>query len=293
MNDLFYIIVNSDVHNYADDNSISNFSNSINDLTSKLEIDSNNAPLWLKENKMIANPDKFQALILSKSKSDNSNVKLNIGGKIIMSDSNVKLLGVLIDQKLNFNKHIEKICKTASQQLNAIFRFKNILSDEAKNILVQSFVYANFNYCPLIWHFSSAKSLNMVEKLHRRALHFTNSFSDSSNHMKVLRLRLLCVEIFKTLKCQNPSFMTKIFEFASNRRPVRESQMLNLKISNFNSVSFGDNSLKILGPRVWNTLPYHIKSSKSVETFKKNIKMWDGSKCYCKKCNNRQNKCRL
>ena len=39
-------------------------------------------------------------------------------------------------------------------------------------MLVQSFVYTNFNYCPLVWYFSSAKSLQKIEQLQERALRF-------------------------------------------------------------------------------------------------------------------------
>ena len=31
---------------------------------------------------------------------------------------------------------------------------------------------ANFNYCPLVWMFSSASSLKKIEKLQKRALRF-------------------------------------------------------------------------------------------------------------------------
>ena len=73
--------------------------------------------------KMIANPEKFHAIFLSKDKKDNSNLEIRIGNKIINSEPTVKLLGVTIDHKLNFDLHVRKICKTASTQLNALFRF--------------------------------------------------------------------------------------------------------------------------------------------------------------------------
>ena len=33
-------------------------------------------------------------------------------------------------------------------------------------------MYSNFNYCPLVWHFSSAKSLHKVERTQECALRF-------------------------------------------------------------------------------------------------------------------------
>ena len=51
-------------------------------------------------NKMIANPDRFNVIILKKDKSDTSYIKLKIDGKEITTDKWVELLGVKLDNKL-------------------------------------------------------------------------------------------------------------------------------------------------------------------------------------------------
>ena len=72
---------------------------------------------------MIVNPDKFQAILLDKR---NSNLYLNenvtIDKENIKVVSNVKMLSVHIDSKLNFKLHIDIICESASNQLNALVR---------------------------------------------------------------------------------------------------------------------------------------------------------------------------
>ena len=68
---------------------------------------------------MIVNPDKFQVILLDKRDSDNTNIELKIGNEKIKSTSSVKLLRVHIDDKLNFNHHINKLCKSPGNQLNA------------------------------------------------------------------------------------------------------------------------------------------------------------------------------
>ena len=50
INDLFYFIVNSNLHNYADDNTISGFSNSFSNLIKRLEKQSDMALAWLQNN---------------------------------------------------------------------------------------------------------------------------------------------------------------------------------------------------------------------------------------------------
>ena len=172
INDLFLFISTCNVHNYADDNTLSYFSNSIPNLIKVLEQETNNAVSWLSSNNMIVNPEKFHCIIISKDISDTSGIDINITNKTIKSEKYVKLLGISIDNKLNFNLQITELCKKASAQLNALYRLKNILPLKVKSILIQSFVYANFNYCTLIWNFSSAKSLQKVEKIQKRALKF-------------------------------------------------------------------------------------------------------------------------
>ena len=124
INDLFLFVEKNKLHNYADDNTISSFSNSISNLTKTLESESITALSWLKNNKMIANPEKFHSIILTKS---NKNLELNIGNKTIKSEQKAKLLGMTIDNKLTFDQHVSDLFRKTSAQLNALYRFKNIL----------------------------------------------------------------------------------------------------------------------------------------------------------------------
>ena len=71
---------------------------------------------------MIVNPDKVHIILLDKGSYDNTNIEVEIGDEKISSTSSVKLLGVKIDDKLNFNEHINEICKSAGNQLNALIR---------------------------------------------------------------------------------------------------------------------------------------------------------------------------
>ena len=73
---------------------------------------------------MIVNPDKLQVILLDKGRSDNANIEVEIGNEKIRWNSSVKLLGVHIYDKLNFNEHINKICKSAGNHLNALIQLK-------------------------------------------------------------------------------------------------------------------------------------------------------------------------
>ena len=73
---------------------------------------------------MIVNPGKFQAIITNKRKQDHTNEISKIGSKEIKVTSQVKLLGVEIDDKLNLGQHINCICKSPANQLNALIKLK-------------------------------------------------------------------------------------------------------------------------------------------------------------------------
>ena len=128
-------------------------------------------------NKMMVNPDKFQAIIIDKKKKCHTNETLKTGDKITKVSSSVKLLGVQIDDQLSFNLHI---CRSAANQLNALIRLKRFLDFEEKNTLINSYFYSNFNHFPLVWMFFSAKLLNKVESLQKRALRFLYGIYDFS-----------------------------------------------------------------------------------------------------------------
>ena len=55
---------------------------------------------------MIANPKKIHSIILSKDITGNSGLEIKIDDKFIKSEFSVKLLGIVIDKKLNFDEHI-------------------------------------------------------------------------------------------------------------------------------------------------------------------------------------------
>ena len=99
-------------------------------------------------NKIIVNLDKFQANVVKRNNKMKDSYSLNINQELINSENCVRLLE--IDDKLSFEKYISAIVKKASNQLNAISRIQKFLGFKEKEILLNSFVYSNFNYCLLV-----------------------------------------------------------------------------------------------------------------------------------------------
>ena len=104
--------------------------------------------------------------------------------------------------------------------------------------------------------------------------------------MSVNRLRNLCVEIYKTINKLNPEFMNNIFKVNENSRLVIEQYKLNLETPEWNQVTFGAKSLKVYRSKVWNSPPFHTKTSENLIQFKSLMKNWNGNSCSSTVCTN-------
>ena len=96
------------MHNFVDNNTISEVSKSTDDLLITLKNESGLAVKWFSEKNVIANPDKFQAMILQKQDKHSQTNLLNIDNKITETTKSVKLLGITNDSELRFHEHISK-----------------------------------------------------------------------------------------------------------------------------------------------------------------------------------------
>ena len=210
---------------------------------------------------------------------------LKINDENIEIKIKVTLLGIEKDCKLNFDGHVTNICQKASNQINTLGRIQNLLCQKEKETMITTFVYSNFNYAPLVWHFSSQKSQNKIEKIQERCLRILlNDFLSSYKTlleksgqptMEVKRLRILAIEIYKTLNNLNPDFMRELFHYS----PYATYKKHNLQVHHRRTVKFGNNSIKALGSHIWNSLPEYIKEMSSNSKFRELIKTWDGPQC--------------
>ena len=296
INDLFLWIENASLHNFADDNTLSAFATSIRELKDILEKESEIAIKWFKDNGMSVNPEKFHSIIINRCGRFPSVHQMNFAGFDITTEKIVNLLGIDIDYKLNFNKHIGILCKKAAGQLNAICRMGNYIGENEKTVLIQSFVQANFNYCPLVWFFTSPESLRKIERVQERAIRIL--FNDFNSDASVLLSRAnktsflikqhknLAIEIFKTMKNLNPEYMKDIFVKNESPYNLRDnSRHINDLVNNrYRAFTYGECSLRTLGPTIWNALPSNIKNAKTLFAFKNFMKTWDGPTCSCKMC---------
>ena len=119
---------------------------------------------------MIVNPEKFQPNLLGKRKCDLTNLQINIKDKTVKLISSVELLGITVDDKLNFNLHIGNIYMSVLNQLNALVKLKPVLTFKVKQVLINRYFLLNVNYYYLVWMFCSVKSAKKIDSLQKRTL---------------------------------------------------------------------------------------------------------------------------
>ena len=151
------------------------------------------------------NPSKFQAMIFDKRKGNHTNQIINIDQKEIKAVTKNKILQIEIDDELSFNHHINNIYKFLSNQPNTIIRLNRLLRFKERKVLVNTFVISNFNYCSIVYNFSSTQSLKKIENLQKRGLRFLlrdygSTYEDlikksGCPNMNLTRQKRLCMEI--------------------------------------------------------------------------------------------------
>ena len=90
-----------------------------------------------------------------------------------------KILGIVMDNNFNFKSHVKKICEKAKQKLSALARISKLGTPTQKK-KINSFINAQFTYCPLIWMFSSKGCYRRINKIHEKSLRLILNDYESS-----------------------------------------------------------------------------------------------------------------
>ena len=289
INDLFYIIKQTQVCNFADDTTLYACNKALSEVLLDLEHDSLLAGQWFEENYMKLNEEKCH-YIISGHKYEHTWVKIN-NAKSWECDK-VKLLGIDIESSLIFNSYVSSICAKAGRKLTALRRIFEVLNFQQKRVLMKSFVDSQFNYCPLVWMCCSRYMNNKINKLQERALRMvyndqTSTFEsllekDKSITVHHRNIHVLATEMYKAKNNLSPPIIRELFPVNSESYPLRNSNYF--KLSRPNTVHNGLESVRYLGPKIWSSLPQALQQAESLLAFKKGIKTWIPVKCPCKLC---------
>ena len=93
---------------------------------------------WFCVNGLALNPDKTDAIVFGthrRSKSQAAIDSINVAGVVLQPSNQVKLLSVLLDEKLMSTAHVGALCKSTYFHIRAMRHIRQTLStDDAKTV---------------------------------------------------------------------------------------------------------------------------------------------------------------
>ena len=288
INDIFYFVDKSDLANYADDTTAHTVEATVDSLLQCLYKDTSVLVKWFRDNYLQMNPDKCKLLISKRDK----DISLIINNEVIECSKSVKLLGVTIDNELNYNEHVSKLCKKVSTKLHALARVSNFMSQEKLRLIMKAFIESQFSYCPLVWMFHSRSLNNRINRLHERGLrmvykNYNLSFDgllrkDNSFCIHHRNLQKLATEMYKAYNDISPYLVKSIFPAREIPYNLRSSNPF--QSTNVHTVFNGTETISFRGPKIWILVPENIKQAKSLSEFKTKIRNWEPVGCTCRLC---------
>ena len=175
---LLFIIYINDIPNiskfakfilYADDANIIITGSTTVEITEKFNELTNNLINWVNFNGLALNIKKTNYMLITRQRSV-PNFDLCIAGKKIERKSEARFLGVIVDDKLKWSKHIATVKSKMSRYIGVMYKIKSHLPLQARIQLYHSFVQSHLNFCSLIWGFSSKSSIESLFTEQKKAM---------------------------------------------------------------------------------------------------------------------------
>ncbi len=142
---------------YADDTTLSTtiatILNNINntDVESKINLELTCINDWLKCNKLSLNIIKSKYMIFYRPQKKFDLLQLNIENTSIDKVSDLKFLGLTINEHLNWKNHIDKFANKILKTMGVLNRLKHFLLLNARVIIYHSLMLSHLNCCILAW----------------------------------------------------------------------------------------------------------------------------------------------
>ena len=240
-----------------------------------------NVDKWYEQNGMKKNASKYQAIVMGKSQVKPQfyceNTAIPITGKL-------EMLGVAVDDKMKFERHIGNVWRKVSQQIAVLKRMKKILPFETRKCLYLGFIIPHFNYCSETWHFCNKNITAKLEKVNERALRFVFNEKQMS-YCELLdkiglpslanqRLAKIVCKVFKAINSDHaPRSIKELFGHRNSHYDLRGNDIL--KLPKANTTTYGLKSWRFMAPKLWNSIPDSFRTIRCFKVFKNGIRKLD------------------
>jgi hypothetical protein len=268
---------NVDCDMFADDNTLHSNDKTIDTVQQSLQQGLDIVQDWCQKNKMVLNPEKTKSMVVAtrqKHQRQQLVLNLNINSVPVEQVQEHKVLGVILDNELNWHSHINYINKRLSKNLYLLYQLKQYdVGLEARTSFFYAHVQSHVNYASNIWCGASANYVKLMNSLYRRAakLILPNPLLSTEEKQKELGILSLDKQFF-----YNTALL--MFKVRSNIAPPYLSEFLTPPSSRYGSenyilplprVDIFKTSFSFSGPSTWNSLPAYISQCPTLNTFKK------------------------
>ena len=273
---------------YADDTNVIFSHHCFPQLISTLQTELDTLNTWFQSNKLIVNIDKSNFIYFhNQSKQipiNFQNINLCMNNIPLKQVQCTQFLGVYIDCNLNWNMHINTLCKRLSRSVGILNRLRNIVPTKILFTLYNTLFLSHVNYCNAVWGNTYQTKLQPILTLQKRAIRICTNSSFRA-HSKPLFLSLNCLNIYQLNKF---NILVFLYKFKMNLLPDAFQNMfiLNNIIHNHNTRNkkkyhrwkidkvFMLHTLRHTGPLFWNSLPESIINSTTLSAFRNKLKRY-------------------
>lgn len=235
--------------------------------------DLDNIYQWLTANKLTLNISKTEYMIIgSRHNLNKINIdpKIKIGGESINRVKTAKSLGIVIDEKLKWEDHIDSISKKVSSGIGAIKLIKPYVPNDSLIQIYNALVQPYFEYCSLVWQNCKLELQLKLQKLQNRAARVITGDNWETSSKDVLNklnwqpldhLRLIDTLLFvrKILKNEAPISISEQFHISVNEQYNLRSNFTTLKLPKPKTNAM-KRSFSYHGAKTWNNLPTELKN---------------------------------
>lgn len=281
INDIFRISDTPCITCFADDSTLVISNKNILQLEISTNIILSKLYRWLCANKLKLNINKTKYTIFS-NKKILINPIIKINEQIIERTACTKLLGIDIDQSLNFSKHISKVCSKIAYCSHILTKLKGKTNIKILKSIYYAFANPIMEYAISIWG-STAKCflqpLHVVQNSLIRAMQYVPRYTNMNivyKNLKILRISSLyyfsvCNYMFKAVNNSCPEIIKNILIIKNtNKYVTRQSNYLRKPQYTLSKCT---KSLSWKAPTFYNLLPQDIKDSSSNKVFKNKLKV--------------------
>ena len=249
-------------------------------VESRLKTQGHLASSWYKNNFLLANPEKFQSVTVNSRNIDaeNDDKTLNIDNHDVRKAEQIKLLGVFIDENLNFAGHISELCIRASQKVGMLVRLRNLIPCNANLMLFKSSILPYLTYCHLVWKFCKSSDSRKIERIQERALRAVYKSQTETYEELLTRAKLptlynrglqdTAILMYKVKYGMTPRCVSELFTIKSTHQRLRNCDF---ELPRFDTVAYGRHSLRYQGPFIWSEVSSELRNLTSLKAFKVNI----------------------